>query len=99
MPGVARLGDRTRVHKPHKIPKPRVISKASRNVMANGRPVARLGDKVSPFSTPAKSGPPHLGAIIKGKRKVLVNYRPVATKGGKIVCGERIRKGSRSVIV
>lgn len=97
--GVARTGDKTRGHPPKHDPHgPRVVGRASNNVFVNGRPAARIGDKVQPSPVPDDSGP-HLGNIASGSRRVYANGRGVARKRDKIVtvCREPITGGSNNV--
>lgn len=94
MPAAARLGDACIPHC-----SPFVVASGSTDVLVNGRPFARVGDKVSPHKFPARRCPPHAPVIITGSFSVIVNGRPAATLGSKIVACTAVAQGSFDVIV
>lgn len=85
MPGVARIGDVAGG--------PILTGRA--NVLANGIPVAGIGDAISPHGRP-----PHTASVIvSGSPLVLAGGIPVARIGDAASCGHVIASGSPNVMV
>ena len=95
MPGIARIGDIGLVHCSGYS-----IVSGSTDVLANGRGVARIGDKSGPHLMPAgKKCKPHTSTIANGAAQVLVNGRPAARIGSGLTMCTRIISGSLDVLV
>lgn len=90
---VARAGDLGMVH----CSAYRIVG-GSTDVLANGRPVARIGDSSSVHLQPVgKKCKPHVSSIISGVNDVLVNGRPIAKVGSRLAMCTFITTGSTDV--
>ena len=75
-----------------------VVGEGSENVFVNGRPAARLNDKIVPHLKPAgKKCVIHSTVIGQGSPKVFINGRPAAYLGSKLVACTKIAQGSENV--
>jgi uncharacterized Zn-binding protein involved in type VI secretion len=69
----------------------------SENVVINGRPVHRLGDKSENHTIPIPPGTWHPEFIVDGIPSVFVNGRPIARLGSTTTNGASVLLGSHSV--
>ncbi len=75
---------------------PTPVIAGSPDVLIDGKPVARVGDPLSPHSKPKH--PPHPRAIAAGSATVLINGIPAAVTGSAISCGG-VTIGTGSVVI
>lgn len=95
MAGVARVGDSGMVHCSGY-----AIANGSTDVLVNGRPAARVGDRSTVHMKPAKKKcVPHVASITSGSSSVLVNGRPIARVGSTLAGCTYIISGSSDVFV
>ncbi len=93
MTGAVRKEDRTSGH--GSFP-PQDVMEGSPNVFVNGKPVARVGDKVNSHTDGLGS---HDGSISQGSPNVFVNGKPKARRGDSVSCGGTLVDGSSNVLV
>lgn len=94
MPAVQRVGDRNEAGG--------VILAGDPTVLVNGRPVAVLGDLVSPHPCCGQQGcpPVHCSAkTVNNLSTVLVNGKPIILANDTDTCGHKRVSGSPDVIV
>ena len=72
-----------------------LIIEGSPDVQVNGKPVVRVGDKVSPHGPGAHNSP----KMIEGSTTVFCNGKPVCRNGDKASCGHTASSGSGNVYV
>lgn len=75
---------------------PSPIISGSPDVFIDGKPVARVSDKLEPHTKPGSS--PHPRSIAAGSSTVFINGLPIAITGGAVDCGGVII-GSSTVVV
>lgn len=85
----ARLGDIDTGHPPSP---PTPVITGSTNVLTNGRPAARKGDKLVPHH-------PGIRTITEGSASVLINGKNAARVSDGINCGGKIIVGSGNVLI
>lgn len=93
MPAACRLGDMSTGHDGFS-PRPNV--QGSPNVMINGIPAHRVGDK---WTFHNKSRATHEGVLAQGSPNVFVNGMPIGRIGDQISCGDTVAQGSPNVFV
>lgn len=95
MPNAVRLGDTSTGH-PHCYPS-RPNTKASGNVMINGKGAHRLGDDWAAHGA-CPDHSPHRGSASSGSSTIIVNGKPLCRIGDSISCGDSMAIGSDNVI-
>lgn len=93
MPEATRLNDNCTGH--DACP-PVPLIEGSPNVIINGRPAGRVGDRY--FTHGCVTHPGHQDVIVAGSSKVVINGKPAARIGDVVSLGGAVQDGSGNVI-
>ena len=77
---------------------PGLVMQGSPNVLIEGLPAARLGDK-HVCLLPPLAGPHPPSPLAKGSASVLINGMPAARQGDTSGCGAPILRGALKVLI
>lgn len=90
MPAAARLRDPTS--------HPGLVGQGSPNVLIEGQPAARVGDK-HVCLLPPLAGPHPPSLMAKGSASVWINGKPAVRQGDASGCGAQVTLGARKVLI
>ncbi len=78
---------------------PTLIAEGSPNVLTEGKPAARVGDKAIPHTRLVLPFDTHTPIISAGSSKVFINGIPAARVGDALSCGGTIAVGVTKVFI